>query len=161
MRKIESDVLVIGGGLAGCWAALRAATSGAKVILTEKARFARCGKSSFSGASVLCPTSQDDLDLWAKEIVERGEYISDQNWVMAVLEEQESRIKDMLAWGVPFERDEHGQLVRSVGMAHAITRTAQVNSRRMMETLNNRLEGEGVELLDRTMITGLLTADGC
>jgi succinate dehydrogenase/fumarate reductase flavoprotein subunit len=33
----ETDVLVIGGGFAGSWAALRAATLGARVILVDKA----------------------------------------------------------------------------------------------------------------------------
>lgn len=34
---IETDVLVIGGGLAGCMAGIRAAESGANVAIMEKA----------------------------------------------------------------------------------------------------------------------------
>ncbi|MBN1188691.1 MAG: FAD-dependent oxidoreductase [Dehalococcoidales bacterium] len=33
---IESDVLVLGGGIAGCWAAITAARRGARVVLVEK-----------------------------------------------------------------------------------------------------------------------------
>ncbi|MBI4334973.1 MAG: FAD-dependent oxidoreductase [Chloroflexi bacterium] len=112
MAELVCDVLVTGGGLAGCWAALRAADSGARVILAEQGRLAHCGKSTFAGAGISYPTSQDDLDLWAKEIVEQKEYLIDQDWVMAFLQEQESRMRDMEAWGAYFERDEHGQVVR-------------------------------------------------
>lgn len=36
MREISTDVLVIGGGSAGCFAAISAARSGASVLLVEK-----------------------------------------------------------------------------------------------------------------------------
>lgn len=161
MNERECDVLVIGGGLAGCWAALRAAATGARVILVEKAKVARSGRSSFSGATILYPTTRDDLDLWRQEIVTRGNYLGDQDQVEQVLQEQESRIRDMADWGVAFERDERGNLVRNTGMVRGVTRMVMVDSRQMMGALRKRLEAEKVELVEKTMITGLLTSDGC
>ena len=35
-NEIEIDVLVIGGGIAGCWAAISAARKGVRVALVEK-----------------------------------------------------------------------------------------------------------------------------
>ena len=35
-REIDTDVLVIGGGIAGCWAAISAARQGVRVALLEK-----------------------------------------------------------------------------------------------------------------------------
>jgi choline dehydrogenase-like flavoprotein len=35
-QEIETDLLVIGGGIAGCWAAISAARTGVKVVLLEK-----------------------------------------------------------------------------------------------------------------------------
>lgn len=35
---VESDVVVLGGGLAGCFAAIAAAERGQKVVLVEKGR---------------------------------------------------------------------------------------------------------------------------
>ena len=40
---IESDVLVLGGGLAGCFAAIAAARSGLSVTLVEKGAAERSG----------------------------------------------------------------------------------------------------------------------
>ncbi|MEW6663966.1 MAG: FAD-binding protein [Thermodesulfobacteriota bacterium] len=36
-RRIETDVLVLGGGIAGCRAAISAARKGARVTMVEKA----------------------------------------------------------------------------------------------------------------------------
>jgi heterodisulfide reductase subunit A-like polyferredoxin len=36
-QEIETDVLIIGGGIAGCWAAISAARTGVKVVIVEKA----------------------------------------------------------------------------------------------------------------------------
>ena len=35
-EAVESEVLVLGGGIAGCWAAIAAAQRGAAVVLVEK-----------------------------------------------------------------------------------------------------------------------------
>ncbi len=40
---VEADVLVLGGGLAGCFAAIKAAGRGAKVVLFDKANIKRSG----------------------------------------------------------------------------------------------------------------------
>ena len=40
---IETDVLVLGGGIAGCWAAIGAARHGARVALVEKSATIRSG----------------------------------------------------------------------------------------------------------------------
>ncbi|MGW8649503.1 FAD-dependent oxidoreductase, partial [Nocardia salmonicida] len=42
MTSIETDVLVLGGGPAGLWAAVSAAATGARVVLVDKSR---CGSS--------------------------------------------------------------------------------------------------------------------
>lgn len=157
---IECDVLVVGGGLSGCWSAIRAAQIVPRVILAEKVRVSRNGKSSFSGAGILCPEPEDDLDLWLKEVVERGKYINDQDWVRVVLEEQRSRLNDMEKWGVPFERDDKGKIIRYTAFGNIITRTASVASLEMMECMRKQLLSHGVKLYERTMITELVTSDG-
>ncbi|MBI2934051.1 MAG: FAD-binding protein [Chloroflexi bacterium] len=160
MPQIECDVLVIGGGLAGCWAALRAKEKARRVVLVEKGKVTRAGKSAFSGAGILCPFPTDDLDAWRREIVVRGEYLADQDVVDALLQEQPARIKDMEDWGLSYERDEKGNLLRVGGLGGIDTRVVTVSSQEMMEVLRRRMEQTGVEILDRVFVTSLLTSDG-
>jgi succinate dehydrogenase/fumarate reductase flavoprotein subunit len=47
--QIEADVLVIGGGLAGCWAAIAAAREGASVVLAEKGYCGTSGVTATAG----------------------------------------------------------------------------------------------------------------
>ena len=50
-----ADVIVIGGGFAGTWAALRAAETGASVILVDKAHVGRSGCSTMTGGVTTAP----------------------------------------------------------------------------------------------------------
>ena len=68
-REIETDVLVIGGGIAGCWAAISAARQGVRVALLEKGDVERSG-SGGPGCDHWCnapanPLSRVDPDEWA------------------------------------------------------------------------------------------------
>src|ERR1700722_10496403 len=89
---LDADVLVIGGGLAGCWAALRAAEHGANVILADKGYISRAGCSPMSGGVMTGPTPQDDLDIWADEFVRSGGYMNNQDWLESFLVDQVERV---------------------------------------------------------------------
>ena len=70
--ELEADVLVLGGGIAGCWAAITAARNGAKVVLMEKGDVKRSG-SGGPGCDHWCnvplnPLSRVDPDEWAIEM---------------------------------------------------------------------------------------------
>ncbi len=73
-QEIETDVLVIGGGIAGCWAAITAARNGAKVALVEKGDTIRSGAGG-PGCDHWCnvpanPLSPVDPDEWAAAMSE-------------------------------------------------------------------------------------------
>jgi len=68
--EIDTDVLVIGGGIAGCWAAISAARKGVRVALVEKGDTIRSG-SGGPGCDHWCqcpanPHSKVDPDEWAR-----------------------------------------------------------------------------------------------
>ncbi len=159
IRQTHTDVLVIGGGLAGCWAAIRAAQLGKKVILADKAKVARSGASTFIN-QMLAPTPPSEIKAWKKEIVERGEYLNDQEWVENVLKEQKDRIQDLADWGVPFERNKDGSLFLKRGRGHGVTGAVLCNGHSMMDVMRKKAREVGVTIEDRTTITELLTSDG-
>jgi succinate dehydrogenase/fumarate reductase flavoprotein subunit len=75
-QVVDTDVLIIGGGIAGCWAAISAARSGLRVALVEKGATIRSG-SGGPGCDHWCdcasnPLSKVDPDEWAKKVTENG-----------------------------------------------------------------------------------------
>jgi succinate dehydrogenase/fumarate reductase flavoprotein subunit len=74
-QAIDTDVLVIGGGIAGCWAAISAARQGVRVALLEKGDVSRSG-SGGPGCDHWCnapanPLSRVDPDEWAVHMADR------------------------------------------------------------------------------------------
>jgi len=72
--EVETDVLVLGGGIAGCWAAISAARQGVKVVLLEKGDVRRSGAGG-PGCDHWCdvpanPLSRVAPDEWAKRMME-------------------------------------------------------------------------------------------
>jgi succinate dehydrogenase/fumarate reductase flavoprotein subunit len=74
-QEIDTDVLVIGGGIAGCWAAISAARQGMRVALVEKGDTVRSGAGG-PGCDHWCnapanPLSRVDPDGWAQHMADR------------------------------------------------------------------------------------------
>ncbi len=158
-RTIDTDVLVIGGGLAGCWAAISARESADRVTLIDKAVVARSGASTFTN-SMLAPTPAGELDAWLAELVEAGEYLNDQEWVRTLLLEQPQRVAQMAGWGVPFERDNGGGLRYTPGRGHKKTKMIMCNGHGLMDAMKKQVLASGVEVIPRVMMVDLLTSDG-
>jgi succinate dehydrogenase/fumarate reductase flavoprotein subunit len=74
-QEIDTDVLVLGGGIAGCWAAISAARQGLRVTLVEKGDTIRSGAGG-PGCDHWCnapanPLSNVDPDEWAEHMADR------------------------------------------------------------------------------------------
>jgi succinate dehydrogenase/fumarate reductase flavoprotein subunit len=74
-EEIDADVLVIGGGIAGCWAAIGAAREGLNVVMVEKGDTIRSGAGG-PGCDHWCnapanPLSNVDPDEWAEHMADR------------------------------------------------------------------------------------------
>ncbi|MCX4096020.1 FAD-dependent oxidoreductase [Nocardia sp. alder85J] len=99
MGELVADVLVVGGGPAGAWAALAAARGGARVVLVDKAR---CGAAG--------PTARGPVSLWyvppgpARDEAVRQSYahggnLGDPDWMHRVLEETHRRVDQLIRPG--------------------------------------------------------------
>ena len=155
----QADVLIIGGGLAGLWAAIRAREFAKKVIVAEKGRVARSGVSIFCHTT-FAPVPASQYEAYLKEQMERTSYLGDQRIVEIFLREIGDRIKDMISWDVEFERNPDGSLKTEAVRGQKVHRSALYTGRDMMMKMREEALRRGVEFAERVMITDLLTTDG-
>jgi succinate dehydrogenase/fumarate reductase flavoprotein subunit len=75
---VESDVLVIGGGMAACFAARKARKQELNVIIVDKAIVGIAGGTNFAEGdlAVFNPEWGHNFEAWFKAINQKGEYIS-------------------------------------------------------------------------------------
>ena len=112
--EIVTDVLVIGGGIAGFFAAIKAREQGLDVLVTDKgyAGKAGAGYASGMGYMVYHPDLGLDLDACMDAISVKGEYLNDREWTEIVFKDSWTTYQDLLSWGVEFPIEEDTQLVR-------------------------------------------------
>ena len=157
----DIDVLVIGGGLAGAFAAIKAKEAGAaNVVQVDKASVGRSGCSAF-GAGVMRTflPQEDDRDKAVYENVMRTNFLCDQERLEHHLEDCFARIKEMDAFGVEFEKTPDGQFERI--LARGVSRMVMFKGGyKMMEAMRKAAIKKGVKIVDRVMVVDLLTDNG-
>lgn len=166
--RFKTDVLVIGAGMAGWFAADKAVAAGARVILTDKGYIGKVGQSCYARDLFVCnPEWGDDADSIIRQVTEAGEYVNNRYWTKRVIDESYDRFLDMVSWGIGFAKNEDGSFKRDPmvgnipvlilsgsGMeSHPYNETTGYAARKHMEEI-------GVDLLDRVMIAELLIEDG-
>ncbi len=123
-----SDLLVIGGGIAGGTMALRAADSGLRVTVVVKGRDPRETNTDQAQGGIVAEGDLDRPTLLVQDILSAGDDI---NWKPAA--EQLAHLGPTLVrkllierLGVPFDRDSHGKLDLAEEAAHSRRRILHV-----------------------------------
>ena len=110
----------MGGGLAGCTAAIKAREAGVSVILVDKGYVGKSGQTPFAGSyCVFNPEWGDDLDAWMQQIESVGEYVNNRTWTELCLKESYERYSELLSWGVKFGPDGDARPARNRPGRHA------------------------------------------
>ncbi|MBI4334108.1 MAG: FAD-binding protein [Chloroflexi bacterium] len=152
-KVLQTDVLIIGGGISGLVAANKAVEQGVKVLLVDKGVIPWTGEVPSSGGAF--PTIPvDQVEARAKYIVEQCEYLNDQDWVYAYARESYPAVQEMAGWGDLFLRDISGKLIERNGQFR-LFRTEMC-----LPILLGRALKKGVKVLNRVYVLDLLKQDG-
>jgi succinate dehydrogenase/fumarate reductase flavoprotein subunit len=170
---INADVLVLGGGIAGCMAAIAAARKGQKVVLVEKGATKRSGaggsgsdhweSATTNPCSKITPEELlnamlDDNDGYNNAI---SHYIEcREGWDRLLdIEKMGGKIRDTEDEfkGADF-RDEATKLMFAYDYKNRFT--LRIWGTTFKPALENELKRLGVKIIDRVMVTSLLTKDG-
>jgi succinate dehydrogenase/fumarate reductase flavoprotein subunit len=154
-RIIETDVMVIGGGLGGVFAAIKARESGVDVTVVEKAYAGKSGGAAMGASwfAVFNPEWGHDFDVWMNFITGIGEYLNHREWVEIIVKESYARYCDLVSWDIPFT-SKNGRSPAEGSHAMPLVKNA------FMPKLREKVLKSGAKILDRIMITDLLKQEG-
>ncbi|MFT4268213.1 MAG: FAD-binding protein [Xenophilus sp.] len=108
--RLETDVLVLGGGPAGTWAALSAAQAGARVILADKAYCGTSGAAAASNNTIWYVPDERDHARHYRERGLLGGGLNEPGWVSAVLGMAVTQLHRLAQLGYPFPRSQDGSV---------------------------------------------------
>ena len=157
----ETDILIVGAGAGGLLAALSAKRNGApgtRVTLVDSWMIGRTGHTAFSNAWQIVVFPEDDIDGILREIVAGNDGIADQILVRDSLAASYEQFRDFEAIGMTFPRGADGGYLRrpTRGLDLARVMHPDGGGLEFCWLLRRALENEGVQLIDRLFVTGLL-----
>lgn len=167
MIKLESDVLVIGSGGAGMYAALAAAKAGASVNLIDRSLIGRGGATIMAQMTVAVAMGEQCPDHWEHHLADTlnaGRGLCDLELSRLLCEDGPNRIRQMDEWGVGWAR-ENGRMKQAHAPGHDRPRCAYVDflntGPAVSLTLRTQLHRQdGIQRVGDVMITDISLHDG-
>ncbi|MFG0253130.1 MAG: L-aspartate oxidase [Phycisphaerales bacterium JB038] len=163
LPQIFADTLVVGGGVAGCAAALAAAEHG-EVILLAKAELSQCNTAWAQGGMAAVFAEDDSIDLHIEDTVKSGAGLCDLAAVRHILSLAPDRVRHLADWGMRFDRNEDNELEFGLEGAHSRHRVlhalGDATGKELMRCLEERVrEHERIRVFDKCFALDLITPD--
>ena len=129
MIHLETDVLVVGAGGAGMYAAIGAARNGADVILADKSMISRGGATIMAQMTTAAALGEQEPDSWEKHLedtLEAGRGLCNEELSAILCEEAVDRIREMDDWKVGWARKD-GRITGVMAPGHSVPRCVYVD----------------------------------
>lgn len=158
MKRLETDFLVLGGGVAGLTAAIDMAEAG-RVLVISKGRRRESSSESAQGGIAAVLGEEDALGLHLDDTIRAGQGLCREDGVKVLVEEGPNRVRDLMAWGARFDMTD-GRLALAREGAHSRRRIlsagGDATGSEIMRVLTERSRQVGVTWLDSTFTVDLL-----
>ena len=164
---LESDVLVIGAGGAGMYAALEAARAGASVILADRSLIGRGGATVMAQMTVAVALGEQTPDSWEHHLADTlaaGRGLCNESLSAMLCQDGPARIREMDAWKVGWAREgDHIAQIHAPGHDRArcvyvdVLSTGPAVSRTLRTQLNL---ASGIRRIGDLAIVDIVVRDG-
>jgi succinate dehydrogenase/fumarate reductase flavoprotein subunit len=166
---IETDVLVIGGGLAGCMAAIKAAEHGVRIVIAEKANTENsgCAGTGIDHSWAYIPPVHEPLGYTFDNMMEdhiqgAAGGLVNVHLLDLVASQNYHRMLDLEKFGIKIRYADSilpGKF-RVVPQFHSVPTSFNFDGRYLKLRLTRQAKKRGVEIYNRVMMTDLLTSGG-
>jgi succinate dehydrogenase/fumarate reductase flavoprotein subunit len=129
LMHVETDVLVIGSGGAGMYAAVEAAQCGAEVLLADRSLIGRGGATVMAQMTVAAALGSDAPDHWTRHLhdtLQAGRGLCNESLSRLLCEDGPDCIRQMDTWGVGWARKD-GRIVAAQAPGHDRPRCVYVD----------------------------------
>src|ERR1700746_275424 len=129
VMRVETDVLVIGSGAAGMYAAIEAARAGCHVLMLDRSLIGRGGATVMAQMTVAVALGSETPDHWSHHYADTltaGRGLCAEPLARLLCEEGPECIREMDAWGIGWARHD-GRIVQAQAPGHDRPRCVYVD----------------------------------
>lgn len=171
MNKSKYSAVIVGSGISGLYTALKLAercklgipAQQNKILLITKSTLGESNSYYAQGGmvAVLKDNNADSVESHIKDTLVAGAGLNDENTVKFISENSDRVVKDLLGFGVEFDRDENGNFKLTKEAAHSVRRIlhsgGDATGREMEIALVKAVkENKNIEVRENTAVVDLL-----
>lgn len=160
------DLIVVGGGAAGFWTAIRAAEAGGSVCLISRKPLSESSSYWAQGGLAAALDPADSPELHAEDTMTAGRGLCRTSAVECLTEEAPAMVRDLISRGVRFDEEPSGAVQLALEGGHSVRRIVHAGGSATGHEITRSLskmvsDHPGIEVREETSAVAILSDGSC